>query len=89
MTFGDLDCSPESQKTMNLAFRYLDQNKVNFFIFLGDINYKDAKERAGSYYHCGKQFFEKVINSIELRMVRDNHENNDFLPSYQRLQSFD
>ena len=80
MTFGDLDCSPESQKTISSALKYLGQNKVDLFIFLGDINYKDPIVRAGSYYHCGKQFFENVINSTELRMVRGNHENNHFWP---------
>lgn len=78
MTFGDLDCSPESKKTIDSALRYLGKNRVDLFIFLGDINYKDDEERSGSYYHCGKQFFENVVNSTELRMVRGNHENNNF-----------
>lgn len=80
VTFGDLDCGPESQKTIDSALRFLGQNKVDLFIFLGDINYKDEKESAGSYYNCGKQFFENVSNSTELRMVRGNHENNNFWP---------
>lgn len=80
MTLGDLDCSSDSEKTISLALRYLLQNKIDLFIFLGDINYKDETESAGSYYSCGKQFFEGVSNSTELRMVRGNHENDDFWP---------
>ena len=38
LTVGDFDCTQRSLQTMNSILSYLSQNKVDRFIFLGDID---------------------------------------------------
>ena len=76
VTVGDFDCSHKSKQTMNSILSYLKQNKIDRFIFLGDIDYRNHTDLRTSYSVCGQHFFEQVLKYTELRMIRGNHENN-------------
>jgi hypothetical protein len=76
MTVGDFDCNDRSIQTMNSILSYLKQNKIDRFIFLGDIDYRNHTDLRTSYSVCGEEFFERAQNYTELRILRRNHENN-------------
>ena len=76
LTVGDFDCTQGSLQTMNSILSYLSQNKVDRFIFLGDIDYRNHIDLRGSYSVCGQHFLEQASKYTELRMIRGNHENN-------------
>lgn len=76
MTVGDFDCSQRSLQTMNSILSYLKQNKIDRFIFLGDIDYRNHTDLRKSYSASGQQFFQQAQKYTDLRILRGNHENN-------------
>ena len=59
-----------------LHFIIFKPNKVDRFVFLGDINYRNHIDFRDSYSICGQHFLEQASKYTELRMIRGNHENN-------------
>lgn len=70
LTVGDLSCGHVSLQTKMAILDYLKHNKVNAFVFLGDLDYRN------SYPRCQQAFFEQAQQYAPLKMVRGNHENN-------------
>jgi hypothetical protein len=87
MTVGDFDCSDRSLQTMNSILSYLKQNKIDRFIFLGDIDYRNHIDLRTSYSVCGEEFFERAQNYTELKILRGNHENNTTWKNEQIIYS--
>lgn len=71
LTVGDFDCTQRSLQTMNSILSYLSQNKVDRFVFLGDVDYRNHIDLRDSYSVCGQHFLEQASKYTELRMIRE------------------
>jgi hypothetical protein len=74
MTVGDISCNTESSNTVDSIISFLNENKVDRFVFLGDIDYGPGGRGGGSYDECGDNFLNHVKELTELRIIRGNHE---------------
>jgi Icc-related predicted phosphoesterase len=73
VTVGDLSCDRDSLQTMTNIINYLKENKVDRFVFLGDIDYGPF-DAGQDYFQCSKNFLKQTEKYTELRMVKGNHE---------------
>jgi hypothetical protein len=67
MTVGDISCNNESSSTMDAIISSLNKNKVDRFVFLGDIDYGPGGIGGGSYDECGDNFLNHVKELTELK----------------------
>ena|ERR1044071_1226166 len=58
---GDFDRTQRSLQTTNSILSYLSQNKVDRFVFLGDIAYRNRIDLRDSYSVCG-QHLNRLLN---------------------------